>query len=112
MIPRHAGCGMAAIALAVLMTGCSESSPFRFGSLRRTETSDPRPAPALAIRNPPSTAANDFDDQVKPATFVAPMRSGLLAPVEQRVVADTQLRGLYQRAADQHAKMDSYIFRL
>jgi hypothetical protein len=102
-----------AIALAFVMAGCSESSPFRFSNLRRAEVAQgPKPAPGLFITNPPSTAQNNFDEKLKPATFV-PDRDGLKPPVDPAPqMMEHPLRVLYHRAAERHAKMDSYVFRL
>jgi hypothetical protein len=117
-MPSYACTGrIAAIALALVLGGCSESSPLRFGGMRRssdTEEGPPKAAPALHIPNAPSVAHTPTDDKLQQATFVPqpepqPMRPPLEANPQ---VLEQPLRVLYQRAAQQHAKMESYTFRL
>jgi Protein of unknown function (DUF1571) len=104
------------IALVFLLAGCSDFSQHRFGGIRRStdaEEGPPTPAPALAIPNAPSAARFNPDDKVKAATFV-PLRD---LPMQPQVgptpqMLEQPLRVLYQRAAQRHAAMDSYIVRL
>jgi hypothetical protein len=99
-----------AIALAFCLAGCSESSPLRFGSLRRSsdaEEGPPKAASALHIPNPPSTARPMPDENVQQATFVPERKVEANPPA-----LENPLRALYSRAAQTHAQMDSYIFRL
>jgi hypothetical protein len=103
---------VAALALALGLSGCTDFSRHTFGGVRRSADAEegvPKPGPTLAIPNPPAVAKAPFDGQVKQATLM-PDRN---PPVEANPQATEQpLRALYQRAAQQHAKMDSYIFRL
>jgi hypothetical protein len=113
-MPRNAWTtGM--LALALSLTGCSDSSPFRFGGVRRAQDVaqlPPQPAPALFMNKPPDTAHKTIDPQVKPATLI-PDRPQPLAPAEPAPqVMEHPLHVLYQRATQRHAKMDAYIFRL
>jgi hypothetical protein len=106
----------AAIALALVLAGCSESSPLRFGGVRRSsdaEEGPPKAALALHIPNAPSVARTTTDDKLKQATFV-PQREPPMQPQGEAnpQMLEQPLRVLYQRAAQQHAKMESYTFRL
>lgn len=101
---------IAATALVFALTGCSDFSQHRFGGIRRssdTEEGPPKAAAALHIPNAPSTARPLPLDKVQQATFVP----GPDAPMQPEIV-DNPLRTLYQRAAQRHALMESYIFRL
>ncbi len=103
---------VAAVVLAFCLAGCSESSPFRFGDMRRSERAQgpPQPAPALFIPKAPAVAREIRDENVKPATFV-PDREPPPADAKPQMI-EHPLNVLYQRAAERHATMDSYIFRL
>lgn len=92
--------------------GCSDSSPFRFSDLRRSDRAQgpPQPAAALFIPKPPAPLPEKRDDNVKQATFV-PDRPAPPADAKPQVI-EHPLNVLYQRAADRYATMDSYIFRL
>jgi Protein of unknown function (DUF1571) len=101
---------VAALALACWLAGCSDFSHHRIGGVRHSvdgEEGPPQPSPLLAIRNPPSTSV---DNAVKQATFVPDRAAPIQAPNGQAM--QHPLRVLYQRAAQRHATMDSYIFRL
>ncbi len=103
---------MATIALVCWLAGCSDFSRHRFGGVRRsadTEEGPPKAAPALAIRNPPAVGKPQPDPGVKQATFI-PDRNPPIDPNAQGM--QHPLRVLYERAAQRHAQMDSYIFRL
>jgi hypothetical protein len=103
-------------ALAFWLAGCSDFSQHHFGGIRRSsdaEEGPPKPAPALYIPNAPAAARFISDDQVKAATFVAQR----VLPMQPQVdpsppMLEQPLRMLYQRAAQRHAAMDSYIVRL
>jgi len=91
----------------MLIAGCSDFSKHRFGGVRR----DPEPllakgnpTPALFIPNPPAVARAEPDEGIKQAEF-APK-----ADPKIQIFAHP-LRVLHERAAAQHAKMDSYIYR-
>jgi hypothetical protein len=102
------------VALALLMApgGCSDFTPQRLAGLRRgndAQEGPPTPAPALHIPNAPTTTAKtDLSGKVEQAGY-RPDRDAS-APNLKNV--DHPLRALYQRAAQRHAEMDSYIFRL
>lgn len=88
------------LALAALAThplGCSDFSQHRMGGVRELrDTSKPDTKDALAISNPPQ---KKNDDKIQQAKFT---------PVQ----APNPLTVLHQRAAKQHAGMDSYIYRM
>ena len=97
-----------AIAFALWLGGCSDFSQHRFGGVRQDTSlaeGPPKPAPALYMPKPPEVAQINRDENVQQATFV-PQREGPIEPQQQ------PLRVLYQRAAERHATMDSYLFRL
>ena len=117
MMPSHACTWrVGGFALAFWLAGCSDFSQHHFGGSRRSsdaEEGPPKPAPALYIPNAPATARFISDDKVKAATFV-PQR---VLPMQPQVdpsppMLEQPLRMLYQRAAQRHATMDSYIVRL
>jgi hypothetical protein len=102
-----------ALALVGWLVGCSDFSQHRFGGVRRsadTEEGAPKPAPALAIVKPPVVANPIVDPGLKPATFVPDRNPQAIDPKAQGM--QHPLRVLYARAAQSHAPMDSYIFRL
>ncbi len=87
------------VAMISTLAGCTDSSPIRFGGLGRNGIeADPRPAAPLQIPNAPSIARPNPSDGTQQAKFI-PER-------------EISLRSLYQRAAQQHAMMESYIYRL
>jgi len=81
------------IAILLASAGCSDFSQHRLGGVRLiADVVDNKPS--LTIPNP---VQEKRDDNVKQAAFAA-------EPVSMRV--------LYDRAAQRHAAMDSYIFRM
>src|ERR1019366_5295266 len=112
MMPSHACTGrLAALALIMGLSGCGEFAPQRLGSLRRSsdaEEGPPKASAALRIPNAPSTAKPNLQGQVEQATFVKEPEAAAADPY----LLENPLRVLYQRAAQRHALMDSYIFRL
>jgi hypothetical protein len=104
------------IALAFLLAGCSDISQHHFGGIRRSSDAEegaPNPAPALSIPNAPAAARASSDNKVKAATFVPQRDLPMPAQVDLNPpMLEHPLRVLYQRAAQHHAAMDSYIVRL
>lgn len=74
----------------------------------------PRPAPALFIPKPPEMARGVPESNVQQATHIPdrPQTTPPQADPMKPVMMEHPLRVLYQRAAEQHNKMDSYIYRL
>jgi Protein of unknown function (DUF1571) len=108
----HAYAGrLSALVLVMGLSGCTEFAPTRMGSLRNSsdaEEGPPKAAVALRIPNAPSTAKPVVHGQVEQAGFV-PERE---VPAVDPSLLENPLRVLYQRAAQRHALMESYIFRL
>ena len=105
---------MIALALAWLLAGCSDFSNRRIGGVRdydrlANEGGPPKAAPALSIASPPAAPKNPADDQIQKATFI-PDRAPSGTPNPQML--QNPLRVLYQRAHEQQARLDGYIFRL
>lgn len=106
------------IGSAFLLAGCNDFAQNRFGGI--TRESRPTPAPALAISNVPSTSRPIVDENVKPAAHfdrpeeLAFGKGRTLTPVEdpRGQLLQHPMRFLYQRAAERHATMDAYTFRL
>lgn len=103
-------CPVLAIALAGMLAGCSDFSQRRISGIRHFEDvaqHPPKAAPALQIPNSPVVVArNPIEEPIQKATFIPAQ------PAVNQKASDNPLRGLYQRAADQQSKMESYIFRL
>jgi hypothetical protein len=103
-------------ALAFLLAGCSDFSEHRFGGIRRSTDADqgpPKPGPALAIPNGQAPSDAKPDEKVKAATFVPQADLPIQPQVDPKSpILEQPLRVLYQRAAQRHAAMDSYIMRL
>lgn len=98
---------------ALALAGCSDFSQHHFGGVRQTRDDvaegPPKPAPALAIPNPPTVARVTPDDKVKQVALLQE-REPIVEPNPKAL--ENPLRMLYERAAKRSALMESYIFRL
>ncbi|MBI1832240.1 MAG: DUF1571 domain-containing protein [Planctomycetes bacterium] len=105
---------IAALALLIGMAGCSESSPFRLGGLRRGDRAEgpPKPAPALFIPDPPVAVRTDRDDNVKPAAFLTQPGNPKPQTEPGITLVEQPLRAIYDRAAKTCATLEAYSFRL
>src|SRR5436305_15020517 len=95
----------ALLAAAGLLAGCNDLPRRHLGGLPRdaSESAPPKAAPALAIPNAPA------QPDVKQTGFNTPRP---LPGTNDPAATPMQhpLRALYQRAAQRHEGMDSYIF--
>ncbi len=105
-----------ALALAFGLASCNDLSQRHLGGLGRDDVAEaPKPAPALAIANPPPVARVPANEEVQKATFVPEREApkpdpNPIDPNSQP--AQPPLRILFLRAAQTYASIDSYIYRL
>ncbi len=105
------------VVLLCALAGCNDLSQRYLGGLRKesTDNGPPQLSPELAIRNAPKNPQALTGTAITQASY-DPQREAPaalpLAPMNDPNVPQNPLRFLYQRAAQRHASMDSYIFRL
>jgi hypothetical protein len=117
-----------AVALGTILalTGCLDQRLGRGDRYRAIRgDSPPKPAAALQIPSPPPPATLPRRDEIKPASHVVPQTPVPIAAVQPATFtqaapdspqpaapAANPVRGIYEKAAAQWARLDSYIVRL